>query len=302
MQFRRLVSKLDSSVNFVSDFGKSLIECRYVRRHDNYISVYLSSHNGCTMRCKFCWLTNTSQISFKHCDIQIYKAQFNEVLKYAKTIDGKSSVGVHININLMARGEPLANKYLIKNYPDFYETMETCINTYNYKSLKINLSTIMPYTIYDRNLVSIFGCYPVHIYYSLYSFNPHFRRKWMPNAIEPNHALQKLRELAELDNPITIHFALIKGENDKLEEVKELAKKVDSYKFPYIKFNVVRFNPHESLQYEETDPERMDEIFSILNGVSKNDNESYVIGNNSRVVPRIGKDVYASCGMFISKE
>ena len=42
---RTLVSKLDKSVNYITKYGKSELECRYVRRSENYISVYLSSHN-----------------------------------------------------------------------------------------------------------------------------------------------------------------------------------------------------------------------------------------------------------------
>jgi len=297
MNYSKIVSSIDSSVNFIAKYGRSKIECRYVRRSDDYISAYLSSHNGCTMGCKFCWLTSTNQTNFKHVNDNLYGDQLNTILQHAKSIDGDNSKNVKVNINFMARGEPLANKYIINYYPNLYNTLNCTTRFHNYKSIKMNISTILPKTVQYKQLHDIFKDYPAYIYYSLYSTNIDFRNKWMPNAIHWRVALDKLKLYQEYSNlPITIHFAIIDDENDDINDVKTMASIIDDYQFDPLKFNIVRFNPHPTLLYKEAEPEKIDEIFDILSTVS---NDISIEGNKTRIVPRIGKDVYASCGMFI---
>ena len=81
--FKKLVSK-DGSINFIIPYYKSAIECRYVRRSPDYISTYVSSHNGCLMGCKFCWLTATGQTNFKHSDLDTYNIQLKTILEEIK--------------------------------------------------------------------------------------------------------------------------------------------------------------------------------------------------------------------------
>ena len=293
---RRIVSKTDSSVNFV--LPKSL-ECRYVRRSPHYVSAYVSSHNGCKMACKFCWLTASKQTKFDHVSINQYVEQMNIVLKHAKEIDRESSQNVRVNINLMARGEALANKHIVNDYPTFYQQMESVVKEYNYAQTKINISTIMPTVIHNRSLVDIFRDNPVNLYYSLYSTNDKFRKKWLPNAMPWQLALNKLHDFqTKTNNIITFHFAIIDGENDDLAEIKEMANTIKDMKFGTTKYNLVRFNPHPSMQerYREPPIEKIEKIYDLLQSAC---NDANITTNKSRIVPRIGYDVYASCGMFV---
>ena len=110
--------------------------------------------------------------------------------------------------------------------------------------------------------------------------------------------MDKLKEYEKYtDNikPFTFHFALIKGENDHLDDVKKMADIIDSYDFKQTKLNIVGFNPHPSLNYEESD--KVNDIFEIMKNVV---NDVNIQTNKSRIVDRVGKDVYASCGMFVS--
>lgn len=119
-----------------------------------------------------------------------------------------------------------------------------------------NISTIMPTVLNHRNLYDIFYNFPAYLYYSLYSINPLFRQTWLPNAMPYTMALDKLKrfQVARQDNPvITFHWSLIKGQNDQLNEAKELAKVLKDYDFN-AKLNIVRFNPHPNVSDLEADP------------------------------------------------
>lgn len=295
-QIKKITSVLDESVNFIVPFKESLIECRYVRREPEYISTYLSSHNGCVMNCKFCWLTATNQTKFNHVSIDEYAFQLNKVLEYAKEIDKEKSKTVRININLMARGEPLANKYIINEYNSFDSKMRKIVSDYDYLETKINISTIMPKVIGNHNLTDIFGDKRVNLYYSLYSINDKFRKKWIPMSINWESALQKLYKFQrDTDNIITFHYAVIENENDDIEETKKMAQIIKDMNFKKTKFNLVRFNPHPSMQYKEPPFDKLKHIHEILQSVC---NDAEIKTHKSRIVDRIGPDVYASCGMF----
>lgn len=300
---RKICSK-DGSFNLIRQLKGAHIESRYVQRKPNYISLYLSSHNGCKMACRFCWLTQQKQTDFHHLKLRDYqtqlKALFNEIAPIPQKLPKKD---IRINLNLMARGEPLANKNIIKKYPEFQKGLELETLNNGYKELKINLSTIMPYTVKNRSLESIFQYHPVAFYYSLYSMKPEFRQKWIPNAIEPQLALDKLKEYQELSNqqgkkfPITFHWTFIEGENDNPEDLEKLLDCLESYKFTDSKFNLVRYNRHPNLT--ENESPQYKELFEIvqkrING-EKLSKEGY---NPSQVVSRVGYEAYVSCGMFI---
>lgn len=297
---KRINSKIDGSVNWIIPFKKSFFECRYVRRRPDYISAYVSSHNGCKMACKFCWLTATNQTEFNHTNHDQYNDQLDTILNYSKTIDLENSQNIRINVNMMARGEALSNKYIINEYPLFYNNMCDITKKYNYQNTKINLSTIMPNTIKQRNLIDIFHDKPINIYYSLYSIKDKFRKEWLPNAMDWELALKKLHDFENLtNNPIAFHFAIIEGENDNLNEIKEMATIINNMKFKKTKFNIVRFNPHESLKYNEPSEEKLNEIYDILKSVAQDSN---ILTNKTRIVPRADIITKASCGVFITKE
>ncbi|BCS83538.1 putative Fe-S-cluster redox enzyme/ribosomal RNA large subunit methyltransferase [Cotonvirus japonicus] len=290
---RRIYSKLDKSVNFILP---NMLECRNVRRADDYVAVYVSSHTGCKMGCGQCWLTNTKQTSFHHATIDEYDQQLNIVLDHAKSIDGSNSDKVRVNINFMARGEALANRYVVNQYKVLHDTLQLTVDKYNYKCMKINISTIMPTVIRDRSLTNIFGNNPVNIYYSLYSINDKFRKKWIPNAMPWGLALDKLRSFQEVtNNTVVFHFALIEGENDDLTDVKNMAQVIKNLDFKKTKFNLVRFNPHPTINYREPPVEKLHDIFEILRSVCL---DTEITTHQSRIIDRVGYDAYTSCGTF----
>lgn len=292
---QKLKSAFDRSVNFVVKKGPSHLEARYVRRVPWKISAYVSSHNGCKMGCQMCYLTQLGQTSFNHATMDDYQKQFDHVLSYYDQSD-EEEPAERVNCNFMARGEPLANKTVINQFDELLNRFEHRAQQSNLE-LKMNISTIMPYTVAQRNLVDIFGPSKLtEIYYSLYSIKSEFREKWLPNAIDYRDALAKLKEYQlATQNPITLHWAYIEGHNDKVEDVEELANIVREYEL-FGKVNLVRYNPPPNLEHtKEPEEKKLEVLLNIVNSSLTNS-----VTSGSKIIPRVGQDVYASCGMFIT--
>jgi len=286
--YRTLASKLDKSKNFIFPFGKGNLECRFVQRRPDYFACYLSSHSGCKMGCKYCYLTQQNQTYFDHATTAKYMEQFKLVLDY---YDRAETPVEKIHINFMARGEPLANKTIINNYSELYQQFkQECIQ--RNLLMKVNISTIMPHIMKHHSLPKILGNWPnTRIYYSLYSTEDAFRKKWMPGAADYRIALEKLKEFENATgNEVHIHFALIEGENDDLDMIRKMAEILRKYDFNG-KFNLVRYNSFESRVGRES--KHIDEILSIMSSAFR---------KQSKIIPRVGQDVFASCGMFIKDE
>jgi adenine C2-methylase RlmN of 23S rRNA A2503 and tRNA A37 len=160
---------------------------------------------------------------------------------------------------------------------------------------KYNISTIMPEEVADVDLAEIFGndVSNVVIYYSLYSMRQSFRKRWLPKAMDPDKALDKLAEYQrKTGGRIALHWAFIEGQNDDLQTLAEIIAAVQMRKMD-VKFNLVRYNPYSPAQGKEPSEEILQRNFNLLNKAFGS--------SESRIVPRVGFDVKASCGMFVEK-
>lgn len=288
---KSLSSQQDWSVNFIFD---NMLEARYVRRTNDYFIVYLSSHNGCNKACRFCHLTQTGQTSFDSTEFEHYLLQAQTVLDYYKGKINQHGAAQKVNFNFMARGEPLANNVLVSNAPALFDALEEMTKELNL-TVQFNISTIMPQEVKETCLEDIFkDCKQSHsIYYSLYSVNPDFRRRWLPKAIGVDDALIQIKNWQNrTKQQAAIHWAFIKGQNDSKQDIEQIIAKLDYYKIN-AKFNLVRYNPYSDAQGQESDETTLQENFNMLN--------EYLNNPSSRIVPRVGFDVKASCGMFIEK-
>jgi 23S rRNA (adenine2503-C2)-methyltransferase len=280
-----LKSEIDSSVNFIEEQLVGFLESRYVRKVDDYFIAYLSSQTGCNRGCKFCHLTATSQTTFSDSSIGDFVSQWNNIEKYYMATKKPAK---YVHFNFMARGEPLANKHLIKSGDDLLVQLG---NLAKYRGLKakFNISTIMPAT-FNWALSDVFSYTSPTIYYSLYSVKDGFRKKWLPTAMPVLEALAKLKEYQNFSKKIVkIHHAFIKDENDSREDVEDMCKVLNMSGLAW-EFNLVRYNPFSPEQGSES----MD-INALLDIVRCQ------TPNKVQMIPRVGLDVKASCGMFIGE-
>ena len=280
-------STIDKSVNFVEDQLVGFLESRYVRKVDDYFICYLSSQTGCNRGCKFCHLTATGQTAFKDSDYQDFLNQSLQVFRHYR----KDTQAKYMHYNFMARGEALANKNLLK---DADEILLALSNLAVKEKLiaKFNMSSIMPKTL-DKSLTDIFKIIHPTMYYSLYSMDPAFRKKWLPSAMNVDQALDLLKDYQMMTKKICkIHFAFIKDENDSVENLKEMCEAIESRNL-LCEFNLVRYNPFSPAQGEESSEAVIKRNLEFL------DKKFH---GKVQMIPRVGPDVKASCGMFVEKK
>lgn len=284
-------SILDQSVNFERTFADHTgrLEARYVRRTDEYFIVYLSSQTGCKQACRMCWLTATGQTDLKDTTVEQYLEQAREVLDYY------ASVGVpaeRVHFNFMARGEPFANKIFVENADEILQGLADLAIRHRLK-YKFLISTIFPKEFDAYELTEVFKDQTLQpeIYYSLYSTDRGFRRKWLPKAIEPGIALALLTRWNRATGKIPkIHYAFIDGQNDSLGDVKRCVDLIKAYELP-VNWNIVRYNP--PIDHYSKEP-----VYGHIDYLAR-----YIRANlpdaKVKIIPRVGTDVQASCGTFL---
>lgn len=281
-------SSIDASVNWTRPMADGgMLECRYVRRQPDYFIAYVSSHSGCRHACRFCHLTQTGQTMFTPARLEEIMDQFDRVLGH---YDRVKQPARRMNINFMARGEPLSNKELMTRFRAFSAYARNKAGARGLE-LKINLSTILPEDSADLDLVDALGDSPAVLYWSLYSLDPGFRRRWLPRAQAPERAMERLLDWQDRGGgKVAVHFALIDGENDSDASMQGIAEFIRASGLK-AKLNLVRYNPFSPRTGAEAAQQRYEAALKVIG-------EAMTVPG-SRIVPRVGFDVKASCGMFM---
>lgn len=283
-------SNLDSSVNFVQEHEDGgFFESRFVQREEDYFITYLSSHTGCKHACRFCHLTATRQTMMTPASLADFINQARPVINHYLSTGGKAT---KVNFNFMARGDALSNPTVLQNFDLLADSLSSLIKGCALTPT-FNVSTILPKSCAEIDLSEVFKSnHKVILYYSLYSMSEDFRKRWMTNAMNRHEALDKLAAYQQkTGNELVLHWAYINGQNDSEDQVEEIKAEV-AKRGILARFNLVRYNPYSARQGEES-PE------NVLTRNFKSMSENFA--SNSRIVPRVGFDVKASCGMFVEK-
>ena len=296
IQWDHLPSETDASVNHIlphSDGG--MWETRWVQRTSEYGIVYLSSHTGCAFSCRFCHLTATKQTMMTPASAQDYVNQLEQSLDtyVQRRLQGLAKAQ-RLHINFMARGEPLNNPTLLNSPMDVFTGLEQHVKRIQ-PDLDVHylISSILPNTL-DQPLEEVLVHPQSYLYYSLYSMGDKFRKRWLPKALPAEHGLDLCAQYQKATGQrVTLHWAIIEGENDSDADIDQVLEAV-SQRGLRAKFNLVRYNPHDLRHGRETSEERLQAIFARI---------QRALGDpESRIVPRVGFDVKASCGMFVKSQ
>lgn len=287
MKLKVLNSEIDRSVNFVEEQLVGFIESRFVRKCDEYFIAYLSSQTGCNRGCTFCHLTATGQTSFVDSSHNDFMAQAIQIFKHYRKQKVRAK---YMHYNFMARGEALANKILLESGDELLSKLGQVAKGEGLPA-KFNVSTIMPVTL-KSSLVNTFNYINPTIYYSLYSTNLEWRKKWMPAAMDPNTALEMLKEYQNFSKKLVkIHFPFIENENDSVDEVNAMCDAIEKVGL-ICEFNLVRYNPAAPDQGVESSEDVIARNIDILTN-------RFRFQSKVQIIPRVGFDVKASCGMFV---
>lgn len=290
-------SELDASVNWIAQSPHSSegkIEARYVRRRDDYFIIYVSSAEGCARNCRMCFLTQTGQRSETPLTLEQIIAQADQGLAHydEQTALGLTPPAKVVHFNFMARGEVLCNPFIREAADDLLWPLTERARARGLQP-SFKLSTIMPSEMRELELTDLFGGIPVDFYYSFYSTDDAFRRRWLPDAIPWQEALGKLVRYQAVARKIpVIHWAYIEGENDSAEEAERIADAVSAAGLR-VDVNIVRYNPFSDKQGQEPPIEVIERNARILGGA--------LPGARIKIVDRVGFDVNASCGMFVGE-
>lgn len=287
MKLQVLNSQIDPSVNFIEEQLVGFLESRFVRKCDEYFVAYLSSQTGCNRGCTFCHLTATEQTSFVDSTHNDFVSQAIQIFKHYRK---QQSPAKYMHYSFMARGEPLANQIILDSGDELLVKLGQVAKDEGLPA-KFNISTIMPMTL-KKSLVDIFYYVNPTIYYSLYSTNSVWRKKWMPAAMDHLVALTMLKEYQDFSKKIVkIHYPFIENENDSADAVHSICDIISDLGL-HCEFNLVRYNPAASDQGIESSQDVIDRNINIMKTRLK-------VGGKVQVIPRVGFDVKASCGMFV---
>jgi adenine C2-methylase RlmN of 23S rRNA A2503 and tRNA A37 len=147
----------------------------------------------------------------------------------------------------------------------------------------------------DRLLEDIFIRYHPEIYYSIYSVHEQFRHRWLPKALPAEEALDRLVAWQRSTYKICkIHYAFIAGENDSEADVHAICDALESRRL-MVHVNIVRYNPLDPRRHGVEPPEEIIQRNARIY-------QARLPYARVRVIPRVGYDVHASCGMFFAPE
>ncbi len=291
MSWTTLSSCQDASVNHTlatPDGGHW--ESRYVQRVDDYFICYLSSHTGCAYSCRFCHLTATGQTMMAPATLEDYLAQTDRVLDtYRLRRNNGLPEARYMHFNFMARGEALANPTLLERSDELFQRLTDKAQEVGLPA-RFLVSTILPRDL-EAPLERVLAHPQAVPYYSLYSVNPAFRKRWLPKALPAEEGLARLARFQQTTGRnVVLHWAFIEGQNDSFDDVDATLDAVENAGLR-AKFNLVRYNPHDQRHGQEPSEAHLQALFDRI--------ASRLGQPGSRIVPRVGFDVKASCGMFI---
>ena len=284
-------SSQDASVNWDRPADVGRIEARYVRRCPDYFVVYLSSQTGCNQGCRMCHLTATGQTRLRDVSHAEFIEQAETVLDYYRRAAPPART---VHYNFMARGEPLANPVLLTHADELLGDLARRAVALGLRPRYL-VSTIFPRELGDRLLEDIFVTHHPEIYYSIYSVSERFRRRWLPKALPVEEALDRLASWQRSSYKICkIHYAFIAGENDSEADVHAICDALESRRL-MVHVNIVRYNPYDPGRHGVEPPEAIIERNAKIY-------QSRLPCARVRIIPRVGYDVHASCGMFLAAD
>lgn len=288
----------DGTLKSVFDIGdKKIIEMSLLFNKEDKDVVCVPTHHFCSLGCKMCHLTNKG---LNKSMIPIESEDFIECLIQTLTKSNERRTDKkYLLISFMGVGEPLLNLKLIE---EVYKNEDLLKEKLGYESVGYAIATMMPNDniLKLKEIVNRLNI-PLKVHFSMHTPIDSERCDLIPstkvsvdkalaylvnyrNSLQSNqNIMDKYVKLHRTDDPIEIHYTLIKGVNDCQNKLDKVCKLLSKYNIP-IKF--IRFNPIGELKGSEYESKWVDTI--------------------SQTIPKLriktycppGKQVGSSCGEF----
>lgn len=281
----RIKSTEDNTIKYVFRLeDKSIVEFSYINKNDGKDIICVPTQTMCNLGCKFCQTTDfIGKIKTRNLDSydMYYGCEF-----ILNELDVWSNENKTILISYMGSGEPLLN------YQNVVASMERFqkINLIN-KTIRFAIATSIPKSywvnfykmvelIKDKNL-------NVKIHLSLHYTEDNLRKEWMPKSLDIESSIACVDFYHKLTgNPVEIHYALIDGVNDTIEDAQRLSRLIQGKGFN-VKF--LFYNEKENLYYRASGTYKIRYFANILT-------DSFI--PFEYYVPP-GLSIGASCGSFL---
>ena len=264
----------DGTVKYLFDvLDSNAIETVLMSYHHGY-SICVSSQIGCKMGCKFCASTG---INF------IRNLTSGEILEQIIAVEQDKGIQIS-NIVFMGIGEPLDN----------YENVINAIHIINNpkglnigaRHISISTSGLVPkiYKLAEEKIQCTLSI-------SLHATNNIKRSSMMPvNNVYPIEELINACKfyIKETNRRISFEYALAKGNNDNLQDAKELVKLL---KGMLCHVNLIPINKIENGKFDKSSNENIIKFRDYLN------NHGIV----ATIRRELGSDIDAACGQLRRK-
>ena len=288
----------DDSLKSVFDADSNkIIEMTLLANKEQMDVVCVPTHHFCNLGCKMCHLTN---MGVNKMMIPIKSEDFIECLIQTVTIEGKRRTKKKkLLISFMGVGEPLLNLKLIE---EVYKKEKTIKDELNYENIGYAIATMMP----NDNILKLTELVnklniPLKVHFSMHTPIDSKRFELIPSTkvsieealdylIKYRNCLQKNEKIMKeyikfhrTEDPIEIHYTLIKEVNDSNYELNTVCNVLTKYNIP-IKF--IKFNPINDLKISEKEQMWVETI-------SKN-----IYGLSVKTYAPPGREIGSSCGEF----
>ncbi len=280
---KRIVrSSLDSVVKYIFLTEDNLvIEFSYIDKNDGKDIICVPSQTMCRIGCKFC---HTKEYIGKIKDRNLTSEEIFEGVSYV--VSDMKLCRPMLLVSYMGCGEPL------NNTRNVIGSMVGIRN--HFENVRFAVATSLPAFLgfefrvmarmIERHKLN------VKLHLSLHYTTDILRKEWMPNSLNIAESLfHCYRYKTFTKNNVEIHYALIEGINDSVEDADRLVGLLNGKDFN-VKF--LFYNAKENLSVKASD-------MSALNRFKSRLDEAGIL--NEYYVPP-GLDIGASCGQFLMEE
>lgn len=203
------------------DSGPVTIEVGVIDKDDGKDILCVPTQTNCAQGCRFCFTTRMAD------NVPVLNLSGDEMLEIVRASRFEASLDWKkpLLVSFMGAGEPMANPHNLLCAMMLIRLLHQRMGG----SVRFGLATMLP----EKHMDSFYGFMgdvyalglDVKVHLSLNYTLTSRRRQWMPESSTVHEAVTVLRRYRDTTgNPVEIHYTLIAGVNDSLNEMYDLGR------------------------------------------------------------------------------